>query len=140
MQATVTVDGRHSPATSDAGEDDDGEGAGSNSAEGAESSSSFMCTPQSFPPTPVSRAHVMARTSQFADDVLFLARDQLRLGENLKPGMDETVRIAGFGWRKKHYRGGGGVFAFFVPLWEKGAFSRFGGLSDKIIDGTSRYC
>ncbi|CAN0531254.1 unnamed protein product, partial [Ectocarpus sp. 8 AP-2014] len=43
-----------------------------------------MCTPQSFPPTPVSRAHVMARTSQFSDDVLFLARDHLRLGENLK--------------------------------------------------------
>lgn len=52
---------------------------------------SFMCTPQSFPPTPVSRAHVMARTSQFSDDILFLARDQLRLGENLKPGVDETV-------------------------------------------------
>ncbi|CAN0458435.1 unnamed protein product, partial [Hapterophycus canaliculatus] len=52
----------------------------------------FMCTPQSFPPTPVSRAHVMARTCQFSDDILFLARDQLRLGENLKPGVDETVR------------------------------------------------
>ena len=51
-----------------------------------------MCTPQSFPPTPVSRAHVLARTSKFSDDLLFLARDQLRLGENLKPGVDETVR------------------------------------------------
>lgn len=33
----------------------------------------------------------MQRTSQFADDILYLARDQLRLGENLKPGVDETV-------------------------------------------------
>ena len=51
-----------------------------------------MCTPQSFPPTPVSRANVLARSSKFSDDLLFLARDQLRLGENLKPGVDETVR------------------------------------------------
>lgn len=90
LQATVTVDGRHSPATSDAGGEDDGEG-GPMCDGGA--SSAFMCTPQSFPPTPVSRAHVMARTSQFADDILFLARDQLRLRENLKPGVDETVRV-----------------------------------------------
>ncbi|CAM9377028.1 unnamed protein product [Ectocarpus sp. 4 AP-2014] len=70
------------------GDGDDGDGRVS--AEGG--SSAFMCTPQSFPPTPVSRAHVMARTSQFSDDVLFLARDHLRLGENLKPGVDETTR------------------------------------------------
>lgn len=82
------MDGRYS------GADDDEDGA-----EGGigttPDSSSFMCTPQSFPPTPVSRAHVMARTSQFSDDILFLARDQLRLGENLKPGVDETVRREG---------------------------------------------
>lgn len=88
-QATVTVDDRHSRAGSDADDDGVSDG-GRTSAEGG--SSSFMCTPQSFPPTPVSRAHVMARTSQFSDDILFLARDQLRLGENLKPGVDETVR------------------------------------------------
>lgn len=57
---------------------------------GGGSSSIFMCTPQSFPPTPVSRANVLARTSQFSDDLLFLARDQLRLRENLN-GKDETV-------------------------------------------------
>lgn len=99
-QATVTVDDRHG---SDADEDVGGGEGGRTSAGGGGSSSSFMCTPQSFPPTPVSRAHVMARTSQFSDDILFLARDQLRLGENLKPGVDETVRSAGGAWR-----GGGG--------------------------------
>lgn len=100
LQATVTVAGRHSggggtggdPYGGD-GDDDDDCCAGGMSAEGG--SSAFMCTPQSFPPTPVSRAHVMARTSQFSDDILFLARDQLRLGENLKPGVDETVRSDG---------------------------------------------
>ncbi|CAB1100163.1 unnamed protein product [Ectocarpus sp. CCAP 1310/34] len=92
FQATVTKDGQHPVgAGSDAiGEDGDGDDDGRMSAEGG--SSAFMCTPQSFPPTPVSRAHVMARTSQFSDDVLFLARDHLRLGENLKPGVDETTR------------------------------------------------
>ncbi|CAM9373618.1 unnamed protein product [Ectocarpus fasciculatus] len=93
FQATVTKDGQHSAgAGSDANgdDDDDADDGGRVSAEGG--SSAFMCTPQSFPPTPVSRAHVMARTSQFSDDVLFLARDHLRLGENLKPGVDETTR------------------------------------------------
>lgn len=68
------------------------ESAGGDSRGGMSSAGPFMCTPQSFPPTPVSRAHVMARASRFADDILFLARDQLRLRENLKPGVDETVR------------------------------------------------
>jgi hypothetical protein len=43
------------------------------------SSSPFMCTPQSFPPTPQSRNLVLARGSRFADDVVYLARDRLRL-------------------------------------------------------------
>ena len=43
------------------------------------STSPFMCTPQSFPPTPHSRSMVMARGSRFADDVVYLARDRLRL-------------------------------------------------------------
>lgn len=93
-QATVTVDGRDSPHTNDGGwADDDSCGSDSRGGAGMSSSGPFMCTPQSFPPTPVSRAHVMARTSQFADDILFLARDQLRLGENLKAGVDETVSV-----------------------------------------------
>ena len=33
----------------------------------------FMCTPQSFPPTPGARSFVMARS----EDLLFVARDQL---------------------------------------------------------------
>lgn len=85
--------GRSSPDGDDYCEGDEG-GSGGDSRGGAGRGSAdpFMCTPQSFPPTPISRANVMARTSQFADDILFLARDQLRLGENLKPGVDETVR------------------------------------------------
>ncbi|CAN0446722.1 unnamed protein product, partial [Ascophyllum nodosum] len=97
FQATVTACGRHSPTNSIIREDDDNDVQGGSSsrrtsAEGSGSVGSFICTPQSFPPTPVSRAHVMARTSRFSDDILFLARDQLRLGENLKPGVDKTTR------------------------------------------------
>ena len=41
--------------------------------------SPFMCTPQSFPPTPHSRHRVIKQRSQMSDDVIFLARDRLRL-------------------------------------------------------------
>lgn len=92
FEATVTVGDRGTPNGGGAFDDDEGESDDSRGGAGTGSAGPFMCTPQSFPPTPVSRAHVMARTSQFADDILFLARDQLRLGENLKPGVDETVR------------------------------------------------
>lgn len=51
----------------------------------------FMCTPQSFPPTPASRAHVLKSGSRFADDVVFLARDQLRVHDGLESS-DETTR------------------------------------------------
>ena len=60
--------------------------------------SPFMCTPQSFPPTPHSRSMVMARGSRFADDVVYLARDRLRLhaggdSENEKTrGMAKLLR------------------------------------------------
>ena len=60
--------------------------------------SPFMCTPQSFPPTPHSRRMVMARGSRFADDVVYLARDRLRLhaggdSENEKTrGMAKLLR------------------------------------------------
>ena len=62
------------------------------------SSSPFMCTPQSFPPTPQSRNVVMARGSRFTDDVVYLARDRLRLhagndSENEKTrGMAKLLR------------------------------------------------
>ena len=36
-----------------------------------------MCTPQSSPPTPGARSFVMACSTQFAEDLLFVARDQL---------------------------------------------------------------
>ena len=62
------------------------------------STSPFMCTPQSFPPTPHSRSMVMARGTRFADDVVYLARDRLRLhagddSENEKTrGMAKLLR------------------------------------------------
>lgn len=49
---------------------------------------------QSFPPTPISRACVMARFSQFSDDVVYLARDQLRLEELVKAEDDVTKMAA----------------------------------------------
>jgi len=47
------------------------------------SNTPFMCTPKSFPPTPSSRANVLAKGSRFSEDVIFLARDLLRLEEGL---------------------------------------------------------
>ncbi len=54
----------------------------------------FMCTPQSFPPTPASRAHVLKRGSRFADDVVFLARDQLRVHDALESSNERTREMA----------------------------------------------
>jgi hypothetical protein len=67
--------------------------------DGTSSSSSpldgpFMCTPQSFPPTPASRAHVLKRGSRFADDVVFLARDQLRVHDGLESSNERTREMA----------------------------------------------
>lgn len=54
------------------------------------STSPFMCTPKSFPATPSSRAHVLARGTRFAEDIVFLARDQLRVEEGLGSKNDNT--------------------------------------------------
>ena len=59
-----------------------------------DSDSPFMCTPKSFPPTPSSRAHVMARGTKFAQDVVFLARDQLRVQEGLDSNNAQTRAMA----------------------------------------------
>lgn len=59
-----------------------------------ESDSPFMCTPKSFPPTPSSRAHVLARGTRFAEDVVFLARDQLRVEEGLYSKNEQTKAMA----------------------------------------------
>jgi hypothetical protein len=56
--------------------------------------SPFMCTPQSFPPTPASRRMVLARGSRFADDVIFLARDQLRVHDALESENERTREMA----------------------------------------------
>ena len=73
---------------------------GSESQEGEDAStasspeSPFMCTPQSFPPTPASRRMVLARGTRFADDVIFLARDQLRVHDALDSENDRTREMA----------------------------------------------
>jgi hypothetical protein len=58
------------------------------------SGSPFMCTPQSFPPTPASRRMVLARGTRFADDVVFLARDQLRVHDALDSQNERTREMA----------------------------------------------
>lgn len=58
------------------------------------SDSPFMCTPKSFPPTPSSRAHVLARGTRFAEDVVFLARDHLRVEEGLESKNEQTRAMA----------------------------------------------
>ena len=58
------------------------------------STSPFMCTPQSFPPTPHSRSMVMARGSRFADDVVYLARDRLRLHAGKESENEKTRDMA----------------------------------------------
>lgn len=66
-------------------------------AEGHDSDSTgspFMCTPQSFPATPTSRRRVLARGSRFSDDVLFLARDQLRVHDALDSNNERTREMA----------------------------------------------
>jgi hypothetical protein len=56
--------------------------------------SPFMCTPQSFPPTPASRRMVLARGTRFADDVIFLARDHLRVHGALESDNERTREMA----------------------------------------------
>ncbi|KAL3940307.1 MAG: hypothetical protein SGBAC_005134 [Bacillariaceae sp.] len=56
--------------------------------------SPLMCTPQSFPATPASRRRVLARGSRFADDVIFLARDQLRVHDALDSKDERTREMA----------------------------------------------
>ena len=59
-----------------------------------DSSEPFLCTPQSFPPTPASRNMVMARGTRFAEDVVFLARDKLRLEGGLDSSNEQTRAMA----------------------------------------------
>ena len=54
----------------------------------------FIYTPQSFPATPNSRQIIMARGGRFADDVVFLARDRLRLHDSLESDNERTREMA----------------------------------------------
>lgn len=67
---------------------------GNDGANGIITTSPFMCTPKSFPPTPGSRAYVLATGTKFAEDVIFLARDQLRVEKGLESSNDKTRAMA----------------------------------------------
>lgn len=81
---------RDLPAVPDGSETNLGEWSASSSP----ADSPFMCTPQSFPPTPASRRMVLSRGSRFADDVVFLARDQLRVHDGLGSTNERTREMA----------------------------------------------
>jgi hypothetical protein len=76
---------RSGTSPSGGGADGDGDGDGD---------SPIICSPQSFPPTPRSRKMVLARGSQFSDDVVFLARDRLRIHDGLESGNERTREMA----------------------------------------------
>jgi hypothetical protein len=80
--------GRHGTSESHDSEAD------ASSASSSPQGSPFMCTPQSFPPTPSSRRMVLARGTRFADDVVFLARDQLRVHDALDSENERTREMA----------------------------------------------
>jgi len=48
----------------------------------------------SFPPTPASRSQVLARGNRFAEDVVFLARDKLRVQDGLDSENERTRAMA----------------------------------------------
>jgi len=54
------------------------------------SGSIFMRTPTSFPPTPTSRLYYFERGSRFTENVIFLARDQLRVERGLDHENEQT--------------------------------------------------
>jgi len=56
--------------------------------------SPFMCTPKSFPPTPGSRSLVLDRGNRFTEDVVFLARDLLRVEGGLGSENERTRAMA----------------------------------------------
>ena len=64
------------------------------SSDGSPISSSFLCTPHSFPPSPQSRHMVMSREYRRADDVVFLARDKLIVHNGLTSSNERTRDMA----------------------------------------------
>jgi hypothetical protein len=69
----------------------------SSPSEGSQSmdeSSPFLCTPKSFPPTPWSRSMVLARGSSAAEDVVFFAREHLRVEDALTSSNEKTRSMA----------------------------------------------
>jgi hypothetical protein len=56
--------------------------------------SSFLYTPHSFPPTPHSRGVILARGNKFSDNVVFLARDQLRVHDGMESENERTRDVA----------------------------------------------
>ena len=102
-----TMHARHNSSTDSTNHDpngnnnSDGNNNNDNNSNGSPSStdsspmdSPFMCTPQSFPPTPASRTTVLARSTRFADDVVFLARDKIRVHDALASENERTREMA----------------------------------------------
>jgi hypothetical protein len=58
------------------------------------STSSLLCTPHSFPPTPHSRGLILARSNRFSDNVVFLARDQLRVHNGIQSENERTRDVS----------------------------------------------
>ena len=93
-QATSNLGALVSPKSPGVGKREENQGEDENSSASSPLESPFMCTPQSFPPTPASRRMVLARGSRFADDVIFLARDQLRVHDALESENERTREMA----------------------------------------------
>mmetsp|Transcript_18759 Transcript_18759/g.27731 ORF Transcript_18759/g.27731 Transcript_18759/m.27731 type:complete len:697 (+) Transcript_18759:410-2500(+) len=85
FMATVRLPSSENRTMQDESDDDD---------ESSSSHSPLLYTPKSFPPTPASRSLVMARGSQFSDDVVFLARDKLRIEDGLDSSNERTRAMA----------------------------------------------
>lgn len=66
----------------------------SGESESIDGNSPFLCTPKSFPPTPWSRSMVLARGSSAAEDVVFFAREHLRVEDALTSSNEKTRSMA----------------------------------------------
>jgi hypothetical protein len=77
-------------AASSSSSDDRGKRSPQSSESSSPHSSPFMATPKSFPPTPGSRSLVMSKGHRFTEDVVYFARDQLRVEGGLESENERT--------------------------------------------------
>jgi hypothetical protein len=84
----VSFELKSTDAESYRGDDYDNDSVSSESLNSA--GSIFMRTPTSFPPTPTSRLYYFERGSRFTENVVFLARDQLRVERGMGNHNEQT--------------------------------------------------